>query len=404
MDKGRKSDRLTLGLLLLATSLSTVGDGSIAVLVAPLFEERGLSRSLIGIVVGAYSVSALVFRVFGGGLLQGALARVLIPLGSLMSALSFILLPMFSDPLVLGAVMALNGLGFALISTGGLVAIMAARANDDSGSLMGWYTGFISVGYSLAGFTGGAVADRVGLVVGIRWLSLIPLATAIVMAAALHRIPRSTLTPPRRDTASRGGWARYRRLSPLVWLAFFVTVHINLFAGVLQTFFPLYGLAIGLSLSRIGALTGVHSGAASFIRFLTPLLFRVVRPRHTQPWMVIAGGLAVAALAGVTDYGLLLVCWMTIGLTRGVLRVSSSALMMDSSPGDDRGTASGVYLAGLDVGRIIGPLVGGVSVQLLGFRGTFLMTGLAIPIVFLVMDRYLSALDLRRSDSASDEE
>jgi len=398
MQHAQRRDRITLVLLLLATSLSTIGDGSVQILVAPLLETRGLSRALIGVVVGAYSVSALLFRIAGGNLLQGARARALIPMGSILSAASFVLLPLSGDPLILGAIMALNGVGFALISTGGLVAIMAARADDDSGSLMGWYTGFISVGYSLAGFTGGAVADLLGLESGIQWLSVIPLLTAVVMAAALARIPQETIAPPRSPSASGGGRDRYRRLSPLVWLAFFVTVHINLLAGVLNTFFPLYGLAIGLSLSRIGALTGMHSGAASFIRFLTPLLFRAVRPRQTQPWMVVTGGLAVALLAAVVDYRLLAVCWITIGLTRGVLRVSSSALMMDASQGDDRGTASGVYLAGLDVGRIIGPLVGGLSIQFLGFRGTFLATGLAIPVVFLVMDRYLSALALRRHD------
>jgi len=400
MGGGRQRDRVTLVLLLVATSLSTVGDGSIQILVAPLLETRGLSRSLIGVVVGAYSVSALLFRIAGGNLLQGPRALVLVPLGSIMSAVSFVLLPIPQDPLLLGAIMALNGVGFALVSTGGLVAIMAAREGDDSGSLMGWYTGFISVGYSLAGFTGGAVADRIGVESGIQWLSLIPLATALVMGVSLSRLPRTTFVSARPSSRASGGRNRYSRLSPLVWLAFFVTVHINLLAGVLSTFFPLYGLAIGLSLTRIGALTGLHSGAASFIRFLTPLLFRAVRPRKTQPWMVVTGGLAVAMLAAVVDYRLLVVSWVTIGLTRGVLRVSSSALMMDSSPGDDRGTASGVYLAGLDVGRIIGPLVGGLSVQLIGFRGTFLMTGLAIPVVFLVMDRYLSALDIRRSGTA----
>lgn len=193
---------------------------------------------------------------------------------------------------------------------------------------------------------------------------------------------------------------RYRSLSPLVWLAFFVTVH--LLAGVLSTFFPIYGLAIGLTLSRIGALQGMHSAAASVIRFMTPLIFEAVQPKGLQPWLVVVGGLAVAGLALVVNYRLLILCWVLLGLTRGVLRVSSSALMMDASDGHDRGTASGVYLAGLDVGRIVGPLLGGVSVQLLGYQGTFLAAGLATPIIFLVMDRVLSAAALRRSEAGPD--
>lgn len=394
-----RADLITLVLLLSATTLSTLGDGSIAVLVAPLFESQGLSRSVIGVVVGAYSVAALIFRLTGSSLFEGTKARLLIPIGSVTQAATFVLLPIPSNPTLLAALMAINGVGFALVSTGGLVAIMAARAGDNSGSLMGWYTGFISVGYSLAGFVGGAVADRLGLESGVQGLAVIPIITAFVMAAALLRIPAQTLTPPpRTTTATDRRLERYFRLSPLVWMAFFVSVHINLFAGVLWTFFPLYGLSIGLSLTSIGSLQGVHSGAASFVRFLTPAMFRVVTPRKTQPPLVILGGLAVAALAILTEYRWLVACWVIIGLTRGVLRVSSSAIMMDASSGQDRGTASGVYLAGLDVGRIVGPLIGGVAVQQIGFQGTFLVTGLLTPFIFLIMNRRLSAREARRSD------
>lgn len=396
-------DRLTIAMLFAATTLSTLGDGSIQVLVAPLLQGKGLAQTVIGVVVGAYSASALLFRLAGGSLLQGARIGRLIPLGSLLSALSFLILPRLTDPLLLSATMALNGLGFALVSTGGLVAIIAAREGRASGPLMGWYNGFISIGYSLAGFIGGVVADRLGLELGIRGLALIPLLTACVMWSVLRRIPPESLVPPSRPASTGPTKNRYRRLSPLVWLAFFVTVHINLLAGVLSTFFPLYGLVIGLSLSRIGALQGFHSAAASVIRFMTPLIFRAVRPRSLQPWMVILGGLAVTGLAIVFDYRLLLGCWAVLGLTRGILRVSSSALMMDSSDGHDRGTASGVYLAGLDVGRIVGPLLGGVSVQLLGYRGTFLFAGLLTPLIFLVMDRALSRAALRRAAPTTDE-
>jgi MFS family permease len=389
--------RTTLVLLFLATSLSTLGDGSIHILVAPLLESQGLTQSLIGLVVGAYSVSALVFRVAGGSLLQGTRVALLVPLGSVLSATAFLILPSLSNPLLLASAMALNGLGFALVSTGGLVAVMAAREGHASGPLMGWYSGVISIGYALAGFTGGFVADRVGIGVGIRGLSIIPFATAFVMGLVLRRIPSRQLSPPVQPIAISRSENRYRQLSPLVWLAFFVTVHINLLAGVLSTFFPLYGLTIGLTLTRIGALQGVHSAAASVIRFLTPLLFRVIAPRRLQPSLAVLGGSAVALLALVVDYRLLLLCWMMLGLTRGILRVSSSALMMDASDGRDRGTASGIYLAGLDVGRIIGPLLGGASIQFLGYRGTFLAAGLVTPVIFLFMDRYLSAQARRRT-------
>jgi MFS family permease len=51
----------------------------------------------------------------------------------------------------------------------------------------------------------------------------------------------------------------------------------------------------------------------------------------------------------------------------------------------------------------VGPLLGGVSVQLLGYRGTFLFAGLLTPLIFLVMDRALSRAALRRAAPTTDE-
>lgn len=387
----RDRDRSALALLLMATTLSTIGDGSIQVLVSPFLESQGISRGVIGPVVGAYSLAALTFRFVGGSWFSGPRAYRMVPVGAVMSACAFLLLPSTSGPFTAAAAIALNGAGFALVSTGGLVAVMEARADRNAGSSMAWYTGFIGAGYAVAGFTGGAIGDWLGLEAGIRLLALVPLATAFVMFAALRHVP----TPPpamARDGATPTRWLdRYRGLGPIVWLAFFVGLHVNLLNGVLQTFFPLFGLSIGLSLTRVGMLSGIHSAAASAIRFGAPAVFRVLSPYRSLPWFVVLGGLAVAALTISPLLAVLATCFFLIGLSRGVLRVASAALLMEHSGQGrtERGPASGVYMAGLDVGRIVGPLSGGVAVEAFGFHTTFLLVGLGFPLVFLAMNAYL---------------
>lgn len=391
LDRGSRGGS-ALVLLLAGTTLSTIGDGSIQVLLSPLLESQGLSRGIIGPVVGAYSVAALSFRFIGGSWFRGPNAYRLVPIGSLLSACAFLLLPTSTSPFILAAIIALNGAGFALVSTGGLVAIMEARSGDNAGSIMSWYTGFIGAGYAVAGFTGGAIGDWLGLQTGIRALALAPLLTALVMVVALRQVPTPPMTVVDDDAPAVRWVGRFRNLGPIVWLAFFVGVHINLLNGVLITFFPLFGLTIGLSLTRVGVLSGIHSATASFIRFAAPLVFRVITPRGSLPWFVVLGGAAVAALTVSPRFWVLALAWLLIGLSRGVLRVSSAALLMESSGNgrSERGPASGVYMAGLDVGRIVGPLVGGLGVQTLGFRPTFVLAGLGFPLVFLAMNVHLS--------------
>ena len=103
--------------------------------------------------------------------------------------------------------------------------------------------------------------------------------------------------------------------------------------------------------------------------------------------MVIASGLSVAAIGGIKIFVVLAVAWGALGLTRGLLRVASAALVMDSAGEMDatRGAASGVYLAGLDLGKVLGPLVGGVGADTIGLRGTFLLVSGGFPAVYFAL-------------------
>jgi MFS family permease len=84
---------------------------------------------------------------------------------------------------------------------------------------------------------------------------------------------------------------------------------------------------------------------------------------------------------------ILAVAFAALGLTRGLLRVASAALVMDGAGETDarRGAASGVYLAGLDLGKIVGPLVGGVGADAVGLRSTFVAASVAFPLVYFLL-------------------
>ena len=379
--------RRTLLVLFVATIVFTVGDGSATVLLAPYLELRGLTQVVIGQVAAAYSVAALGFRFVTGSLYRPQRTVWLVPGGCVLQAVAFYLTALTGDPLLLTLLVGLNGAGQALASTGGLAAIMDVTDGRNAGSIMGWYTGCIGAGYALSGFLGGWLGDVVGLVDALKLLAAIPLVAGIALTAGLRRIVDPGTAP---DAAPSDGpaaprarfLAGFRHAGPMVWLAATVGLQINLISGVLMTFFPLYGLAIGLSLTQIGMLTGIHSGTSSVVRFVTPPLFRRISHRSVLPWMVLLSGAALVGLTTSTALGALALAWLLIGVSRGFLRVSSAALVTEAVRGPRRGAASGIYLAGLDVGKIIGPIAGGVAVEALGYETTFLLTGLIVPAVY----------------------
>jgi len=392
----RDANRAALIGLFVASLVLTLGDGSVQLLLGPFLQERGILPTGIGPIVAGYSVASLIARLLTGFFYRPELVRFLVPAGCLLQSASFLVLARTDSVILYAAAVATNGFGFAVASTGGLAAVMELRPRSNAGSLMGWYTGFIGAGYALANIVGGIVGDVLGLTRAVTALALLPVLAATGLAFALRRIGTFSEASAVKGPSGRIRLAAFRHISPLVWLAFMCALHINLLSGVLLAFFPLFALSIGLTLTQVGALTGLSSGVSSIFRFLSPTLFSRVSYRPFIPWMVIVGGLATAGLALSRAYAALAIFWIAIGLSRAVLRVSSAALVMDSATeGRDRGAASGVYLSGLDIGKMIGPVIGGFTVSSLGFEATFLIAGLTVPLVFFA---YL--LRVRSSSSA----
>ena len=375
-----------------ASAVLTLGEGSFGLLVPPYMHRRGVAEVTIGIAVSAYGLVSLAARLPAGALYRSHRAWGLIASGCLLSSLSFAAMTQTANPTLLTLCVALDGAGFAIATTANMAALIDRRPpGSNAGTIMGWYTGSLGAGYAVAGFAGGALGDALGPRRAILVLALVPLAAGLLLSAAIRRAtpPRATdVRPP-----SMSWLHEFRRVAPLVWLAFFVTLYINLVSGVMLTFFPIYGLAIGLTLTQIGALQGIHGAAASVVRFLSAMVFGRVSYQRTLPVMVLVSGASVAAIAGFKAYVVLMVAWAALGLTRGLLRVASAALVMDESGASDagRGASSGIYLAGLDLGKVLGPILGGVGGHVIGLRATFILASIAFPLVYFVLAALLGS-------------
>ena len=388
------TSRRRMTVVLVASVIFTVGDGSAQLIMSPHLQTRGLEPATIGTMIAGYSVAALVFRFVTGALYRPRTSRRLIVAGCALTLSALLVTAGATDPRMLRASIAVNGAGFAIVSTGTLAAVMDMRRGTNAGVAMGVFTGTIGAGYAIANFLGGALADALGTATTIRLTALLPIAAAVLLVPALSVLLESEVSeqgtapsPSRRTTwrPRRPDLRRVLSIGPLVWLAFLAGLHVNLLSGILATFFPLYALSIGLTFTQIGALNGISATISSGVRFAAGALFARVPYRPTMPWMVALGSLGVALFALPRPAFLLLAAaFAAVGTSRGVLRVASAALTMDGA-GDEhgaRGRATGVYMAGLDLGRILAPIAGGIAVEAIGYRGTFLLSAFLIPAIY----------------------
>ncbi|MBA3738656.1 MAG: MFS transporter, partial [Actinobacteria bacterium] len=258
---------------LVGTGLLTLANGMFNLLVGPAVESRGHTEAMIGAIVATGSISSLLLRIPAGNSFRSGRATVLVLAGSVLAAIGYWLLPMATAAPVLAGLSALQGAGFAVATTAGMAALMERRPEEvGAGSLMGWYTGSIGAGYALAGFVGGTLADAIGLRGALAAAAVAALLSGWVTARSIGRLPRHR-TDVDQDAPPLRGWVR--GMPTGVWLGFAIAVYINLVNGGMNAFFPLYALGLGLSLSQIGVLSGIHASLASTVRFgAGPLLSR----------------------------------------------------------------------------------------------------------------------------------
>src|SRR5438552_80044 len=227
------------------------------------------------------------------------------------------------------------------------------------------------------------------------------LSVLVVPMPAMAAAPDAEQRAPGR----RGLIAAHWRVDPRVWLAFLIALYINVLSNSVDTFFPLFGLSIGIPLAASGALKGLKSGAATFIRFISGAVFRFVDHRTVNFWSVLLFGATTIVLGWVSSLGLFFALFLAAGIARGLLRVTSAASIAElRAEGHDVGIASGVYNMGLDLGAIVGPAVGGLVGDAVGLGTMFQLVGVASLLAYfavaLVTPQGRAALTIGRSRPA----
>lgn len=410
--------RNPLAPIYLATTLFEISESALRFLVPLNLDARGLGPAQIGLVIAAFSVTSLLSRGFVGGVYRPSRARRMIVLAGLASSLAYLLTPFATGVLPFTAIMAVDGFGWGVASTALLAVMMAATPASMSPAVaMGWFIGFQSIANAVAWTLGGVLGDVLGVQEAMLVLAVVPVVAASLIGI---RLPARALEDPIPVVATDegevlGDAGRSRRallrarlggaaatigaLPAAVWTATLVAVYVNVMNGLMASFFPLLALGLGLSVAQIGTLNTMRSVAAATVRFGSGLLFERVSPRLLNvPLLLLSAGVLVA-VPSVPWYAVLLVLFAGSGVARGLLRVTTAAAAMESMRGRDAGMSAAFMTAGLDVGKLLGPLIGGFVAAAVGLDWMFRV----VPLGFLAAYAAIVVLLGRRGRGAAGE-
>ncbi len=157
-------------------------------------------------------------------------------------------------------------------------------------------------------------------------------------------------------------------------------------SGMVYSVITVFFYNLGASKTHIGLIfmCGAATGAV-FAPFLGRLSDRLGR------FLVLLGsmtGFAIVFLlyALAKNYLNLYLIQILEGISWTAFVTSSTALIADIAPQDERGWAMGLYNRAWNIGWIIGPAFGGFSSDTIGFRFTFLIGAILVAFgIFLTL-------------------
>ncbi|MBI2999347.1 MAG: MFS transporter [Deltaproteobacteria bacterium] len=378
----------TVPKFLIPLIIITTQQSVVSLVIPPFLHDLKYPVSAIGSLLAFAPIFALLVRLPAGMVYRPRRARALIAGALAIVALSNSLYAFAVSPIAFALVHALNGMALAAATTLHLALFVETLPpGENRRHAMGYYAGSLAVGYSTGGFSAGYIADQFGYIVTFQ----VGAGLTILAMALLAFIPRPAPSQTTREAPKAGpkpgvGHALRAVLDPRMATVVVVAVFLNVLHQMANAFLPLYGLAVGLSLTDVGIIRGLYSLTNAITRPLSGILATRLSAKRVMLASLPLQSACMMLVPLFHHLAPLLVVFVLIGFLRAVAIVGNTIQMVESAEeaGVNRGIASGMFNAAGDIGNILGPSAGGLIASLTGVNLLFLFGPLAFVAFFFL--------------------
>lgn len=341
----------------------------------PLYvAQLGGSESIVGVVAGVFTISAVVTRPLAGWALDSYGRKPIFLLGLTVMAATTLAYDWVSAVGLLLVLRLIHGFGWGAGSTASGTIASDVVPKSRLGEGMGYF--------GLAATLSMAVAPAVGLYVIDRYdfttlfylstgLTLIALAISSVIRTANVRQPSQEAKPK----GLAGIFEREAYRPSMV--IFFVTITY----GALVTFIALYAAQRGIA--NVGIFFTVYAVVLSVTR---PVLGMVL-DRKGYDVVVIPGlvllAMGLVALGMAQNLTMFLVAAVLYGAGFGAVHPSMQAMTVRNVPLHRRGAANGTFFSAFDLGIGVGAVICGAVVEMVGYSYMYMLGVIPVGISLL---------------------
>lgn len=324
-------------------------------------DELGGGGVAVGVVVGAFAISAAAVRPWAGRLGDRYGRRILLSGGSLLVAVAVAAYSMVDTLVPLVALRLVTGLGEAAVFVGAATAIQDLAPDDRRGEAASYFSVALYGGLAIGPAIGEWLADAHG------YHSVWFVAAGAALVAALLGL----------GTPGRAG-PRQRRPTTILHRAaigpgLVLLLGLVPFTGF-SAFLSLYGAEVGIA--DVGPVFGLYAGTVLVIRIVGARLPDRLGWRRASSLAIVAVGTAALLLAA---WGSVVAVWlsaiaMAIGMSLLFPALFSAA--MAGVPEDERSHAVGTFSLFFDLSQGLGGPMLGLVVALSSYRGAFAASAL----------------------------
>ena len=347
----------------------------------PIYLSRlGSKETEIGVLIGIFFISSLVFRPLIGKALLKIPEKNFMIAGTLLFALSslaYLLASPFWPFLILRV---FQGMGLALFHTASFTLIANITPEAHRGESLSYFLLAPNISLAITPSLGMLLIDYFSFHI----LFLVCLGLSLCSLLITTKLGRRQVAPPEVSSKENGFFLSWKALPPSI------TSFFNLMMwGTLTTFFPIYALNHGV------ANPGLFFTAIAMMFFLSRAfggkILDLYRRERVIPFLVATCVIAITLLAFSKNLPMFILVAVIWGIGNGLLGPAVMVYVLDRA-GPSKGLAVGTYMSLSDLGLGLGPVIMGMIIHLSSYQIMFLclaLTGVInlIYFYFLVKER-----------------
>ena len=349
---------LCLGTFLFAGSMFLL----FAVLPVFVVEELHGADSQVGLIMGAFALSALLVRPMTGRLVDQWSRKTLLSIGALIYCLAPALYTQVESVPVMLGLRLFHGLGIAAYTTAAGVIVADLAPPSRRGEGMGYYGMSLNLAMTIGPALGVMLIGYIG------YNALFWLCAALALGSlVLSQLIQEPARAPQAGTPSRQ-WVSRTALFPG-----FIAVCMTFTFGAVVSFLPLFVKA-----SNLGN-PGIYFSVYSIVVVVSRPFAGRLSDRFGRAAVIVPGlgclAVAMITLAFSSTLPGILIAAALQGLGFGGVQPSIMALVVDRSPTHERGAALATLMGAFDVGVGLSSIALGAVLEYTDFTVMFLCAG-----------------------------